>query len=253
MLIMGLIIGSFLNVVIYRLPRDISLWAPSSHCPKCSSAIFWYDNIPVVSFFLLAGSCRNCKKKISWRYPLIEGICAIFFLLILWHNYPFTFGFYFLISLVKDVFFISVLIPVFFIDLEHGIIPDGLSYTLVISCVVFSAIQGDFLVSLKGAGVGVGIFLLIFYLSFLFLHRPGMGMGDVKVAAGIGAFLGWKMALISFFLSFLLGALVAGGFLFFRLKGMKDKISFGPFLVSGAFLTFFLGERIVELYFTFFW
>ena len=251
--VLGLVIGSFLNVVIYRLPRGKSLLAPPSHCPNCGAFIKWYDNIPILSFFLLGGKCRTCKKPISWRYPLVEGLTALFFLLTFWYHFSLFFSFSFLIGLIKSLLFISILIPVFFIDLEHQIIPDSLSYSLLISGIVLSTIQGFFLPSIEGAALGVGIFLAIFYLSLFFLHQAGMGGGDIKIAAGIGAYLGWKMALLSFFLSFLLGAIVAGVFLLFHLKGLKDKIPFGPFLVGGAFLTLFLGKSMVNLYFSLFW
>ena len=249
----GLVIGSFLNVVIYRLPRGESLWNPPSHCPVCGARILWYDNVPLLSFLLLAGRCRSCKKPISPRYPLVEGMCAAFFLLVLFRHLPFVFNPPFLLSFIKDLLFVSILIPVFFIDVEHQIIPDSLSYGMLGIGLFLSGLQGNFLSSLTGAGAGAGIFLLIFYLSLVFLHQPGMGMGDVKLAAGIGAFLGLEAALLSFFLSFLSGALVAGILVFFHLKRMKDKIPFGPFLVAGAFITLFLGKNILELYFTLFW
>lgn len=251
--VLGLVIGSFLNVVIYRLPRGESLWNPPSHCPQCNKPVQWYDNIPVMSFLLLGGRCRNCKKPISWRYPLVEGLCASCFLLTFWRYYPITLDSPSLITTIKDVLLISILIPVFFIDLEHQIIPDSLSYTLVISGLILSGIQGYLVLSLAGAGIGVGLFCLIFSLSFLFLRQPGMGIGDIKIAAGIGAFLGWKMGLLSFFLSFLIGAVVAGGFLLFRLKGMKDKIPFGPFLALGTLLTLFLGEWLIAIYLRLLW
>lgn len=251
--VVGLAVGSFLNVVIYRLPRGKSLLTPPSHCPNCGIYIKWYDNIPVLSFFLLGGKCRACKKPISWRYPLVEGVTALFFLLTFLYHHSLLFSFPLLIGLIKTFLFVSILIPVFFIDLEHQIIPDSLSYSLLVSGIILSGIQGFFFPSLEGAALGIVIFLVIFYLSIFFLHQAGMGMGDVKIAAGIGAYLGWKMALLSFFLSFFLGALVAGIFLLFHLKGMKDKIPFGPFLVAGAILTLFLGKAIVNLYFSLLW
>jgi len=253
-LAMGLVIGSFLNVVIYRLPRGKSLWNPPSHCPSCKKILAWYDNIPILSFILLHGRCRNCKSPISWRYPVVEGMSGLFFLFILLHWYPFLFlGHLSFVNPVKEFVFISFLIPTFFIDLEHQIIPDSLSYPLLFSGIFFSFLQGFFLPSLAGIALGAGIFLAIFYLSLLILHQAGMGIGDVKLAAGIGAYFGWKMALLSFFLAFLTGAVVACILLVFHLKGIKDKIPFGPFLVTGAFLTLFLGKDIINLYFSLFW
>lgn len=252
--VVGLAVGSFLNVVIYRLPRGESLWGPASHCPSCSSPVRWYDNIPVVSFFLLRGRCRSCKEPISWRYPLVEGVCAFFFLIIFRHNFSgVNFYFFSLFNVVRDALFVCLLIPIFFIDLEHQIIPDSLSYTLIAVGCFSSGVGGNLTTSLVGAGIGVGIFLLILCLSLILLHQPGMGIGDVKMAAGIGAFLGWKLAFLSFFFSFLTGALVAGVLLLFRLKEMRDRVSFGPFLVTGALLSFFLGERIIRFYFALIW
>ena len=253
-LLLGVSTGSFLNVVIYRLPKGESILYPPSHCPECGKKILWYDNIPLLSFILLGGKCRACKKKISWRYPVVELSCGIFFLLSLWRYLNLIYiKPFFILYLIKELFFISVLIPVFFIDIEHQIIPDCLSYSLIFSSLILSAFQGFLIPSLKGVALGAGIFLLIFYLSLLFLRQPGMGMGDVKIASGIGAFFGWKMALLSFFLSFFLGALVAGIFLLLGRKKMKDKIPFGPFLVTGSFITLFLGKKIVEVYLNLFW
>jgi len=252
--IIGLAIGSFLNVVIYRLPRGESLITPPSHCPNCKSRILWYDNLPILSYLLLKGRCRKCKKPIPWRYPMVEGICALFFFLLFWHYSPsISINLFFILALIKALLFVSILIPVFFIDIEHQIIPDSLSYTLFASVVSISGFQGYLIPSLKGAAVGAGIFLLIFYLSLIFLHQPGMGIGDIKIAAGIGAFFGWEMALLAFFLSFFTGAVIAGVFLLLHLKQMKDRIPFGPFLVVGAFITLFFGKNIINLYFSLLW
>lgn len=251
--IIGLAVGSFLNVVIYRLPRGYSLWSPASYCPQCKNSINWYDNIPVLSFFLLGGRCRNCHQPISWRYPVVEGITGFFFFLVFVLYCWKAFSFSSLIYLVKYLLFICLLIPIFFIDLEHQIIPDSLSYTLIISGIIFSTIQRFFYSSILGVASGVLIFLVIYYVSLLLLHQPGMGIGDVKMAAGIGAYFGWKLSLLAFFLSFLTGAVVATFFILFGLKKMKDKIPFGPFLATGAFLTLFLGRKLTEIYFNFFW
>ncbi|MBE0479311.1 prepilin peptidase, partial [Candidatus Aerophobetes bacterium] len=241
------------NVLIYRLPRGISLWSPASHCPSCSASILWHDNIPLLSFFLLGRRCRKCRQFISWRYPVVEAATCAFFLLVFWQAQPFIFHFSSLLNLLRGALFVCLLVPIFFIDLEHQIIPDSLSFILLASGIFFSILQGHFILSLAGAGIGAGIFLVILYLSLIFLHQAGMGIGDVKLAAGIGAFLGLQMALLSFFLAFFIGAIIAGVLIFFHVKKMKDKIPFGPFLVVGALLSFFLGKSIIELYFNLFW
>lgn len=254
--VVGLVVGSFLNVVIYRLPRGESLWTPPSHCPKCKSPIKWLDNIPILSFFLLHGRCRSCHQPISWRYPLVEGISALFFFLTFRYHcagYSEFFNFPFFLSLFKNLLFISLLIPAFFIDLEYQIIPDSLSYTLLISGVIFAFLQGFIFPSLLGIALGIALFLAIFYLSLLFLHQAGIGIGDIKIAAGLGAYFGWKMALLTFFLSFLVGALVASSLLLLHLRGMRDRIPFGPFLVTGAFLTSFFGKKLIQLYLSLLW
>lgn len=255
-LVLGLIVGSFLNVVIYRLPRDESLWSPASHCPKCKNTIRWFDNIPIISFFILKGRCRVCKNSISWRYPFVEGLTGFLFLLVFLfnhHNYLIFSNFPFYLNLFKSLLFICLLIPVFFIDLEHQIIPDSLSYLMLIFGIIFSLLKSSFFSSLLGIALGAGIFLVIFYLSLFFLHQAGMGIGDIKLAAAIGAYFGWKMSLLTFFLSFLVGAVVAVILLGIHFKGMKDKIPFGPFLVTGAFLALFLGEKMIQLYFSLLW
>lgn len=253
MVVIGLAIGSFLNVVIYRLPRGESLWNPPSHCPQCGNRIAWYDNIPVVSFILLRGKCRHCHARIPWRYPLVEVLCGLLFLLTSMHHLPSSTGLPSLIGLLKAVVFVSFLLPIFFIDLEHQIIPDSLSYPLLLSGIFFSSLQGLLIPSLIGAAVGAGIFFAILYLSLLFLRQEGMGMGDVKLAAGIGAYFGWQIALLAFFSSFLIGAVGASMLLLLSRKGMKDRIAFGPFLVIGGFVMLFFGAHIYNFYFSLVW
>jgi len=251
--VFGLIAGSFLNVVIYRLPKGMSLVHPPSHCPLCKRKILWYDNIPILSFILLKGKCRYCKNEISPCYPLVEGLTCFFFVLSFLQNPPFKQGIFSFLQFLKSLTFVMIIIPCFFIDLEHGIIPDSLSYTLFLSGIVFGLFQGNIKNSLVGAGAGAGIFLAILYLSLFLLHQPGMGGGDVKLAAGIGAHLGLWVSLLSFFLSFLSGAIFAAVFLLLRKKSMKDKIPFGPFLSAGALAGFFFGGKIIKIYINFLW
>jgi len=253
LIMIGLAVGSFLNVVIYRLPRGYSFWSPASHCPQCKSPIRWYDNIPLLSFILLGGRCRNCHRPISWRYPLVEGVTGFFFFLVFVLCCWKVFNFSAMVYLVKQLFFICLLIPTFFIDLEHQIIPDSVSYTMIVSGIIFSIIQRFFYSSILGVASGALIFLVIYYISLLFLRQPGMGVGDIKIAAGIGAYLGWKLSLLAFFLSFFIGAVAASFFILFGLKKMRDKVPFGPFLVTGAFIALFFGRRLTEIYFYFFW
>jgi len=249
--ILGLSIGSFLNVCIYRLPRRQSLIHPPSQCPQCGNLIKWYDNIPLLNYLLLKGRCRHCYSRISFRYPLVEALTGIFFLFSFFHHSPASFTFPLFLSFLKDLVFISFLIPIFFIDLEHRIVPNPLSYGVLISGLLFSFLTGSFFSGLVGLAIGGGIFLIIRFLGTFFLKVESMGMGDVKLAAGIGAFLGWSHVLVCFFLSFLLGAIVAIFLLLTRVKGRKDRIAFAPFLVAAALISLFWGSKLLSLYLTF--
>jgi len=246
--IIGLAVGSFLNVCIYRLPRGESLISPPSHCPECGSLIKWYDNIPLLSYLMLKGKCRNCSHLISPRYPLVEGLTGLFYLFaFLFHRSngsPFILFF-------RDIVFISFLIPIFFIDLNDRIIPNSLSYSLLIVGLLFGLLTKSFLSTLLGMGIGAGLFLGIHLLGSFFLKEESLGVGDIKLAAGIGAFLGWKAALLCFFLSFVLGGVISGILLLAHLKGRRDRIPFAPFLVTGAFISIFFGEKLIHFYLTF--
>jgi len=245
--IIGLAVGSFLNVCIYRLPRGQSLIYPPSHCPECGSLIKWYDNIPILSYFLLKGRCRSCLHPISPRYPLVEAITGFLYLFaFLFHrsnDSPFILFF-------RDIVFISFLIPIFFIDLNDRIIPNSLSYSLLIVGLLFGLLTKSFLSTLLGIGIGAGLFSGIHLLGSFFLKEESLGVGDIKLAAGIGAFLGWKAALLCFFLSFVLGGVISGILLLAHLKGRRDRIPFAPFLVAGAFISIFFGERLIYFYLT---
>ena len=245
-LLVGLAMGSFLNVCIYRLPRAESLLYPPSHCPCCGKLIKWFDNIPLLSFLILKGKCRSCTSPILWRYPLVEGITGALFLFSFISHRPFSSAL--LILLLRDLVFIVFLIPIFFIDLEKQIIPNTLSYPLIILGLAFAFFSGSFLSSLMGVGLGAGLFLVIRIVSFLFLKQESMGFGDVKLAAGIGSFLGWSQALLSFFLSFLLGAIVSVFLLTFHIKRRKDRIPFAPFLVLSSLISLYFGSELLWLY-----
>ena len=246
--ILGLVIGSFLNVCIYRLPRGESLLHPPSHCPQCGKLIKWYDNIPLLSYLLLRGRCRHCSSGISFRYPLVEALTGIFFLFSFFRHSPGILTFPLFLSFLKHLIFISFLIPVFFIDLKHRIVPNRLSYGVLICGLLLSLPTRSFFSSLVGLGIGGAIFLIIRFLGAFFLKVESMGMGDVKLAAGIGAFLGWRLTLVCFFLSFLLGAIVAIFLLLTRVKRRKDRIPFAPFLVAAALISLFWGEKFFSLY-----
>ena len=241
--VLGLIVGSFNNVCIYRIPRNESIIYPASRCPKCRSSIKPIDNIPLLSYILLKGKCRNCGSKISIQYPVVEfltGIIYIFIFLI----YGLT-----LQSLIY-IILSSALIIIAFIDLNRQIVPDmislpGIAIGLILS---FFVPYISFINSVLGVVVGGGIIFIIGLAGSVIFKKEAMGGGDVKLAAMIGAFLGWKYTIISLFLGFFLGALVGIFLILSKIKSKEDMVPFGPFIASGSFITFLWGEKIFSWY-----
>lgn len=239
----GLIIGSFLNVCIYRIPRGESIAFPSSHCPTCNTSLRWYDNIPILSYITLKGKCRYCNKKISSQYPLIELLNALIYLILFYKfNLSIDFIFYALIS--------STLIVITLIDLKEMLIPDSLVITLLLLSILHKALNYiihrtpiNLLDSLGGLLLAGGIFLLIVILS-----KGGMGGGDVTLIASLGFILGIKYILLTIFLSFILGGTISVFLLATKLKTKKDPIPFGPFIVLGFMITLFWGDSLIAWY-----
>lgn len=245
-LLLGLTVGSFLNVCIYRIPRDMSVILPSSMCPSCNTPIKFYDNIPVVSFFLLGRKCRQCGSKISVRYPLVEALNALMYILVIWRyglgwHTPVLFA------------FCSAVIVITFIDLEFQIIPDRITLPgAVIGLIAGSLILPDpfgreTVLGFKETAIGLLTGGALFYIIAV-LSRGGMGGGDIKMMAMIGAFLGWKAILLTTFAGSLLGSVVGIFLMVFRGKGRKTKIPFGPFLAAGAIISLLFGQEIAALY-----
>lgn len=247
--IFGAIAGSFLNVCIYRMPRGESIIYPPSHCTNCHRSIAWYDNVPFISYIILRGRCRSCKARISFRYFIVEGLAALTFILLLWKfNLNLT-------SLIYAVF-LSVLIIISFIDLEHKIIPDELSLTGIVLGFIISALypplqnqaswKFGLLHSLTGILVGgISIYLLGLFGSAIF-KKEAMGGGDVKLLAFIGGFLGWKLVLLTFFLAPIFGSIVGVPLKFIK---KEETIPYGPFLSLAAAISLFWGERILRFIF----
>jgi leader peptidase (prepilin peptidase) / N-methyltransferase len=239
----GAVVGSFLNVCICRMPKNESVVFPPSHCTKCDYVIRWYDNIPVLSYLLLRGRCRRCGERISLQYPLVEFINgALTVALLLKFGPSFVFAVLFL--------FCSALVVVTFIDLKHQIIPDVLTLPgIVIGFIVsFFIPQLGWLNSLIGILAGGGSLLLIAYGYQLLAKKDGMGGGDIKLLAMMGAFFGWKAILFIIFASSLVGSVIGITVMLAQKKDSTLAIPFGPFLASAAVLYIFYGNRIIFWY-----
>jgi len=245
----GTIFGSFLNVLIYRLPRDISIVKPGSHCPKCKEPVKPYDNIPILSYLILRGKCRHCGTKISPRYMLVEFLAG---LLAVASVYYFGLN----VKGIVAAYLSFVFVAVFFIDLEFTIIPDFFTLPGVIIGLAVSFLPGAFVgwkESLIGIAVGGGVFYLVGKLGELAFKKEAMGLGDVKFAAMLGAFLGWKSLLLIFILASFLGSVVGLSIIFFssRSKGKSTAVPFGPFLVVAATIAIYFGDIIIAVYLNF--
>ncbi len=234
--VFGLLVGSFSNVCIYRMPRQESVVFPASHCTACGSPVRPYDNIPVVSYLLLGGKCRSCGVKISPIYPAVESAIGLLITLAYLH---FGLSVEFLVTAVVS----TVLVIVTVIDLQHRIIPDKIT----LPGIVFGFAAGFYLEgwrdSLIGFFVGGGLFYLIAVLS-----RGGMGGGDIKFIAAAGALVGWQKVLLIIFIGALSGSVV--GIALMALKGgtRKSMIPFGPFLALGTLVVLYFGDDLVRLY-----
>ncbi|HLG22700.1 MAG TPA: prepilin peptidase [Candidatus Manganitrophaceae bacterium] len=242
--ILGLLVGSFINVCVYRLPRKQSIVFPSSHCPSCREKIRPYDNIPLLSFIFLRGRCRSCRAPIPWRYPLVEALHGLGYLLIL-RQFGFSGA-----AVIYALFF-SSLVAVTFIDLSHQIVPDvitlpGMIFGLIAASTVLPL--GP-LNSLIGLFLGGALFYLVAVLSVAVLKKDGMGGGDIKLIAMIGAFLGWRGMLLTIFLGALAGSLVGLFLVLIRGRSRAEPIPFGPFLSLGAMIALFWGGIILNWYF----
>ncbi len=240
--VLGAVIGSFLNVVIYRLPREESISFPPSHCPSCGAGIRARDNVPILGYLVLRGRCRDCSAPISPRYPLVEGLMAALSVA-LWARFGLSpaFGVYFV--------FVAGLVAVTFIDIDHRIIPDSLSLGGVVAGFVASFVTPvGWLDSLVGIGLGGGVLLAVAGGYYLLTRREGMGLGDVKLLAAIGAFLGWRAVLFTVLVSSLTGSAVGLSLAALRSSGLKLEVPFGPFLALGACAWVFAGPEAVEWY-----
>ena len=232
----GLAVGSFANVCIHRLPRKESVVVPGSHCPACSAAVRPLDNIPVISYIVLGGKCRDCATRISPIYPVIETVTAV---LLLAGFFKFGLSFDFLVYAVVA----PALVIITAIDIEHQIIPDVITLPGIALGLAVGTYTIGYTDSLLGFFVGGGLFYLLAVLS-----NGGMGGGDIKYIAAVGALLGWQKVLLVIFIGALLGSVVGVFQITVQKKSRKSLIPFGPFLATGTLVTLFYGNSLIRLY-----
>lgn len=241
----GLALGSFMNVCIFRIPLKRSILSPASSCPHCNEKISFYDNIPLISYLILLGKCRHCRHPISWQYPAVEALTGLLSLAF-FIRYGLSYQ-YFLLLL-----FAATLITISFIDLRHKIIPDVLSVPgIIIGWATSFILPGiSWLDSLIGLIGGGGSLFLVGLIYERLTGRQGMGGGDVKLLAMIGAWMGWRPLPLVVLISSLTGAVAGFAFLLLAGKGFRVRIPFGPFLSLGALLYLFFGPELTRWYFS---
>ncbi len=235
--ISGLVVGSFLNVVIHRMPRGQSLVFPSSHCPKCHHKIAFYDNIPVLSYLMLGGKCRKCHQTIDKIYPIIEFITGVLFLTIFLYRGN-------TLQYVLDIVLISIFICIFMIDLHHMIIPDQLNIALALVGVL-PIIFGY--ISLTSAATGA---VLGGSILFIIALIGPMGGGDIKFMAAMGLWLGSTGVLLALWISFVVGGMIGIIQLMTKMKQRGEKVAFGPYLIFGSVLAYFFKDIFLKYYFS---
>ncbi|MCK5085609.1 prepilin peptidase [Candidatus Parcubacteria bacterium] len=270
--IFGLVIGSFLNVVIFRLETSDKIINDRSKCLYCDHRLSWYDLVPVLSFLFLKGKCRYCGKKISFQYPIVEITTGLLFVLVCCY-FPFVSNISLLIKWLFLFYILSALIIVFFYDLKHFIIPDKIIFPAVIVALIYNLIS-DF-ISSSGAkfdyffinnSINSQLYLfllgsqffntfiaalvgfLFLFLILLMTKGKGMGGGDVKLAFLMGLVLGWPVLLLAMLMSFILGSIYGIPLIILGRKKMNSMVPFGPFLVMGTFIALFWGNEIISWY-----
>ncbi len=242
-LLFGAVIGSFLNVCIYRLPREESVAWPASHCPSCHGAIAFYDNVPIVSYLILQGRCRACRTPISIQYPLVEAANAIGYVLVFW-----MFGFTAVACAYAAL--LSSLIVVTGTDLSHTMIPDAVTLPgIVIGLLCAALILPIGLVdSLLGVLLGGGMLWFLAWISPYVFGKEGMGGGDIKLMAMVGAFLGWQPVLLAIMIGSFLGSIVGVGLIAAGVMRREQYIPFGPFLAVGSILALLFHQPLLQWY-----
>jgi len=238
----GAVIGSFLNVVIYRLPLQKSVVWPSSACPHCARELMWYENIPVLSYLALRGRCRTCGAGISLQYPLVEAITALMFAAAWWYFGPGP-------LLASRLIFGGALLVLFAIDLEHHLLPNAITLPGIVAGFVFSLFTAPgWRSSLIGIAVGGGVLWAIAEAYYRIRHEEGLGMGDVKMLAMVGAFLGWPLTLLTLMLASVSGTIIGMILIVTKRGGMKYALPFGTFIALGAAVAATVGPQLLDWY-----
>ena len=243
--IFGLMVGSFDNVAIYRIPEGKSLWSPRSFCPRCGKTIAWYDNIPVFSYLLLRRRCRNCGEHISIQYPLVELVSGLLFFAVFAKT-----DFAWSSLLLPYLFMVTVLIIVSVIDLQKQIIPNKVMYPAIVIALVamgiVALVEGDYKI-ITDSLIGAVIIAVPWAIASMVFPK-GFGMGDAKLVAFTGLILGWRSELVGFLIGIALGALAGIVLMIAGKKDRKSRMPFGPFLAAGALIALFWGMAIWDAY-----
>ncbi len=260
--IIGLIAGSFLNVLIFRIYYKKPFAKGRSYCPKCKKQISWKDNIPVISFLILRGKCRNCGKKISWQYPIIELVTGVVFVIVFYthyvsyfeslnnfqfpiSNFQIFFNFEFLVILFRDLFIVSALVVVFVQDFNWYIILDRVILPSTVIVFALNVLLGyDFLNLILGAFIAGGFF----YLQFMISNGRWIGGGDIRLGLFMGVSLGFPLVLVALFLSYITGSIIGIFLILVGKKSMGSKLPFGTFLAPATLFTLFWGQNLLNWY-----
>ena len=246
LLVLSYLLGSFYNVLIYRIPQGISFILPSSKCTQCNKKIKWFDNIPIFSFIFLKGKCRHCKKSFSFQYLLVEIISPILMITLLLYNETLYKG-------IVGYLFFSVLLIIFFIDLEHKIIPNTLTYSLALFGVILNFINLNFYNAIYtiffGALIGGGPLFLLMYLYKKIRGVEGMGMGDIKLFIVLGIWLGWLNCLLIIFISAMIGSIVGIVGILIKKVESKQQLPFGPFIIISTLLVYLSNQKLLNILF----
>ena len=243
--LLGLCVGSFLNVVIYRVPNNMNLAKPASHCPKCGYMLRWYDNIPILSYLMLGGKCRSCKEHISIRYTLVEILNMLLWLLSVYLFWEESIV-YSVIAMIAS----TLLVCVFFIDLEHMLIFNRFSISIAVLGIVamFFDDYTEIIDHILGGVIGGGIFVLLYYGAIWVLKREGFGWGDVKLVAAAGLLLGWQKLLFAMLVASITGSIVLLAIRAIKKDEEGKEYPFAPFIVAGIMISMFVGAEVIQWY-----